>query len=234
MNGSQKIHHGAFFFVLFFSFVNKEKSFSYLNLLFLRFNRFLFCLWKREGKRSGRLLKAFYSQAFIFSTSFGTICRVFLFFYLFLWLFLSLQLSFIFSCFEGRCQLFQWNLDPITLDWTVFPLKDFEVWKFHANLRESYLKEPSDCGGDGEGNWYHDLPTRSRKATILGSKFLPETNFLKYIGKRLLLLNRIYFLIGRHQGFCLHMDRSWMHKNEPVFEMDFQTLLPPPSFAHRF
>ena len=167
-----------------------------MNLLFLRFNRFLFCLWKREGKRSGRLLKAFYSQAFIFSTSLGTICWLFLFFFLFLSLPLPLQLSFIFSCFEGR-----WNLDPITLDWTVFPLKDFEVWKFHANLRESYLKEPSDCGGDGEGNWYHDLPTRSRKATILGSKFLPETNFLKYIGKRLLLLNRIYFLLEDIKDF---------------------------------
>lgn len=194
-----------------------------MNLLFLRFNRFLFCLWKREGKRSGRLLKAFYSQAFIFSTSLGTICWLFLFFFLFLSLPLPLQLSFIFSCFEGRCQLFQWNLDPITLDWTVFPLKDFEVWKFHANLRESYLKEPSDCGGDGEGNWYHDLPTRSRKATILGSKFLPETNFLKYIGKRLLLLNRIYFLLEDIKDFvftwtdpeCTKMSLSlkWLSKH---------------------
>ena len=49
-------------------------------------------------------------------------------FFLFLSLLLSLQLSFIFSTsLEGRCQLFQWNLDPVTLDWTVFPLKDFEV-----------------------------------------------------------------------------------------------------------
>ena len=38
--------------------------------MFKRFNRCLFCLWKREGKRSGRLLKAFYSQAFILSFSF--------------------------------------------------------------------------------------------------------------------------------------------------------------------
>ena len=192
--------------------------------MFKRFNRCLFCLWKREGKRSGRLLKAFYSQAFILSFSFlfffvfvaapfftivihflnklGDNCRLFLFLLLFLSLLLSLQLSLIFSTsLEGRCQLFQWNLDPVTLDWTVFPLKDFEVWKFHANLRESYLKEPSDCGGDGEGNWYHDLPTRSRKATILGSKFLPETNFLKYIGKRLLFLNRIYFLLEDIKDF---------------------------------
>ena len=158
-----------------------------------------------------------------FLNKLGTICWLFLFFFLFLSLPLPLRLSFIFSCFEGRCQLFQWNLDPITLDWTVFPLKDFEVWKFHANLRESYLKEPSDCGGDGEGNWYHDLPTRSRKATILGSKFLPETNFLKYIGKRLLLLNRIYFLLEDIKDFvftwtdpeCTKMSLSlkWISKH---------------------
>ena len=130
---------------------NHQIANHYLNLLmFKRFNRSLFCLWKREGKRSGRLLKAFYSQAFILSFSFlfffvfvaapfftivihflnklGDNCRLFLFLLLFLSLLLSLQLSLIFSTsLEGRCQLFQWNLDPVTLDWTVFPLKDFEV-----------------------------------------------------------------------------------------------------------
>ena len=50
---------------------NHQIANHYLNLLmFKRFNRCLFCLWKREGKRSGRLLKAFYSQAFILSFSF--------------------------------------------------------------------------------------------------------------------------------------------------------------------
>ena len=70
----------------------------------------------------------FFTIVIHFLNKLGDNCRLFLFLLLFLSLLLSLQLSLIFSTsLEGRCQLFQWNLDPVTLDWTVFPLKDFEV-----------------------------------------------------------------------------------------------------------